>query len=80
MAATSAAALARIQRSGMGVIQPAAGLAALQRLLSAAAPDSAQVQTSLAIKLAWPLKHAQKWASGGRSTLLVGICNQPLSY
>ncbi len=44
MAAASAAALARIRRSGMGVITPAAGLALLQRLLSAAGPSTAQVQ------------------------------------
>jgi hypothetical protein len=43
MAAASAAALARIQRSGMGVIQPAAGLQALRRLLSSTADDPAQV-------------------------------------
>ena len=43
MAATSATALARIRRSGMGVIEPSNGLAALQRLLSAASPATAQV-------------------------------------
>jgi hypothetical protein len=43
MAAASAAALARIQRSGMGVIQPTAGLQALQRLLCSTADDPAQV-------------------------------------
>ena len=34
---------ARIQRSGMGVIQPPAGLAVLQDLLSATGPAIAQV-------------------------------------
>ena len=43
MAAASAAALGRIQRSGMGVIQPAAGLRTLQRLLCSAVDDPAQV-------------------------------------
>jgi len=43
MAAASAAALTRIQRSGMGIIPPATGLAALQQLLSAAGPATAQV-------------------------------------
>ncbi len=41
MAAASPAALARIARSGMGVIAPAAGLAALGRTLAAWAPAAA---------------------------------------
>ena len=50
MAAASAAALARIQRSGMGVIQPATGLQALQRLLlCGTADDPAQVTAYLAL-------------------------------
>ena len=45
MAASSAAALARIQRSGMGVIVPAAGLAILAAILTPTGPRNAQVST-----------------------------------
>ena len=43
MAAQNATALARIQRSGMGVIQPAAGLDLLRSLLSAGVQGAPQV-------------------------------------
>jgi hypothetical protein len=43
MAAQSAAVLARIERSGMGVIKPAAGLDLLRILLSASIQSAPQV-------------------------------------
>ena len=50
MASANAAALARIQRSGMGVIAPAAGLAALRAVLSSANAHSPQ---TIASPFAW---------------------------
>lgn len=43
MAASSTATLVRIKRSGMGVIAPTAGLAALAAILAPAGPLNAQV-------------------------------------
>ena len=51
MAAQSAAVLARIERSGMGVIKPAAGLQLLHALLSSSVQTAPQV---LANPFAWP--------------------------
>lgn len=76
MAAASTAALARIQRSGMCVIQPSAGLQALQRLLCSAADDPAQVAGYLALGLPKPLTRTrlqhdlrlEMRSSGGRAS------------
>ena len=43
MAAQSTAVLARIERSGMGVIKPAAGLKLLQAMLRSSGQSTAQV-------------------------------------
>lgn len=54
MASQNAAVLARIQRSGMGIIAPAAGLAALQAILSAAPLSSAAAAAVIANPFEWP--------------------------
>ena len=59
MAASSPATLARIQRSGMGVLAPAMGLAALQAVIGASArsqvgwSESAQGILTMLSYLAW---------------------------